>query len=200
MGPAIWGTLSDERRAHVVIHEAAHRFAGMSDEGYYTKDACLDSATTLGLAPGDLLDNADSYACFVDLALHHGEDALRGFLADRSGHTLTFTQSPPGDVDLRGGNEHDVWFTVGIPRGEGLTQLPAGFNTRFYLIDDAYNEFPMRSLAGPVVEFGTEGSVFIPAATRTQLIARGVRTGRVIAMVRLPQMTYLFEVRVNFRY
>ncbi|HSO07694.1 MAG TPA: hypothetical protein VLW45_10655, partial [Pelomicrobium sp.] len=140
------------------------------------------------------------YACFVQLLLHHGEDALRGLLADRAGQTLTFTQSPPGDVDLRSGREHDVWFTAGIPRGPGVTELPSGFSTRFYLIDDAYNEYPMAALSGPVAEYGTEGAVFIPAATRARLIERGVRTGRVIALVRLPRMTYMFEVRVDFRF
>jgi len=200
MGEDIWGGMSDERRAHVVIHEAAHRYGGVLDQGYFSQGTCLDSADTLGLAPGELLNNADSYACFIYLVLHHGEGALRGFLADRAGYTLTFTQNPPGDVDLRSGREHDPWFTVGIPRGEGLTELPGGFSTRFYLIDDAYNEYAMQSLAGPVAEFGTDAGVFIPAATRAQLIASGVRTGRVIAQVRLPQITYMFEVRVNFRY
>jgi hypothetical protein len=171
MGPDIWGTLSDARRAHVVIHESAHLFV-----------------------------NADSYACFVYLAIHHGEDVLREFLADRAGHTLAFTQSPQGEINLRSGRDMDTWFTVGIPRGEGHTELPPGFRTRFYFIDEAYNEYPVDGLAGPASEFGTQGAAYLPTRTRAQLMERGIRQGRLMCRVRIPQNDYLFEIPVRFRY
>jgi hypothetical protein len=49
-----------------LIHEGAHRYDGAADEAYYTL-GCQSTAQTIALSDAQRLNNADSYACLVEI-------------------------------------------------------------------------------------------------------------------------------------
>lgn len=51
-----------------IVHEGAHRFIDVTDEGYYTLE-CEDTAETAGLTEGQRRNNADCYSCLVQSVL-----------------------------------------------------------------------------------------------------------------------------------
>lgn len=75
-------------RSNLITHEAAHLFLGVDDHGYFGSN-CVQydpsaEKSTARLTEADLLDTADSYACFVQL-LAHLEGAEEGeTLAERA--------------------------------------------------------------------------------------------------------------------
>ncbi len=58
----IWYSLSDRKKANIIIHELAHDAAGRDDEAY------IWEAKYNTLSSEDAIDNADSYSNFADEA------------------------------------------------------------------------------------------------------------------------------------
>jgi Lysine-specific metallo-endopeptidase len=60
---SFWG-LTDQEKAAVIIHEAAHRYVGIGDKVYAWENPRTSTRDYSRLTPKQAMDNADSYAWF----------------------------------------------------------------------------------------------------------------------------------------
>jgi hypothetical protein len=117
-----------ETRSGTIIHELAHYYLGLDDTGYFAlgcaetgrpstaPNAWHEDSGTAGDNPAIRLNNADSYACFVNfLAIMPAVD-MEARAADYRGDNLHITARGGTYIYTETGNEQEPLFNIeGVP-------------------------------------------------------------------------------------
>jgi len=173
-------------QSNTLTHEAAHKYLGVRDKGYFAKD-CVETARvaskegneetekdsgTAGDNPSKRFNNADSYSCFVHFLLRRGTEALTKQAADYKGLNLKL-EAPEGWIATQTTQPKRTIFR--------LTELPtnSGFRAKWSLIGPNDEKFRVMSARNDKIDtqvFDEDAmEVYVPTDTRSQLEQKNIR-------------------------
>ena len=172
-------------QSNTLTHEAAHKYLGVRDTGYFAKD-CVETARvkskegnpetekdsgTAGDNPSTRLNNADAYACFVHFLLRRDKETLAKQAADYRGDNLDL-DAPEGWIATQTTAPKRTIFRV-----KGLPTTNSGFRARWKLIGNG-EEFHVMSARNdqfPTQVFDEDAlEVYVPTDVRTQLEKKNI--------------------------
>jgi hypothetical protein len=173
-------------QSNTLTHEAAHKYLGVRDKGYFAKD-CVETARvaskegneetekdsgTAGDNPSKRFNNADSYSCFVHFLLRRGTEALAKQAADYKGENLKL-DAPERWIATQTTQPKRTIFR--------LTDLPtnSGFRAKWNLIAPNGDKFRVMSARNDKIDtqvFDEDAlEVYVPTDVRSQLEQRNIR-------------------------
>ena len=194
-GPADYGMIylcmpafsnaSAIEQSNTLTHEAAHKYLGVRDKGYFAKD-CVETARvaskegneetekdsgTAGDDPSKRLNNADSYSCFVHFLLRRGTEKLTKEAADYSGKNLKL-DAPEGWIATQTEQPKRTVFR--------LMDLPtnSGFRAKWSLIapnGDVFRVMSARDDRIPTQTYDEDAlEVYVPKDVRLELEQKNI--------------------------
>jgi uncharacterized protein DUF4157 len=172
-------------QSNTLTHEAAHKYLGVRDKGYFAKD-CVETARvaskegnektekdsgTAGDNPSTRLNNADSYSCFVHFLLRRGKDALTKQAADYRGENLTFEVPEKWIATQTTQPKRTIFRITDLPTNSGFRAKWSltGNGEQFRLMS------PRNDQINPLVYDSDALEVYVPSDTRSQLEQKNVR-------------------------
>jgi len=182
-------------QSNTLTHEAAHKYLGVRDTGYFAKD-CVETARvkskegnpetekdsgTAGDNPSTRLNNADAYACFVHFLLRLGKEARTAKAADFRGDNLKLDAPEEWIATKTSTPKRTIFRLIGLPAN-------SGFRARWKLIANN-EEFRVSSARNDKINtqvFDEDAlEVYVPTDVRAQLEAKNIHTVTLQADVQL---------------
>jgi hypothetical protein len=181
-----WPTFDEElnatQQANTLTHETAHKYLGVADTGYFTKD-CEESARienakeerdsgTAGDSPATRLNNADSYACFVHFLKNIGKEARAKKAAEFKGDNLKLEADEDWIYTRTRSSSRATFRITEIPEKSGFR-----FKWTLFAGGDEFRVKSARSDTHPTHVFNEDAVwVYVPADVRLKLEEKGVTT------------------------
>jgi hypothetical protein len=167
-----------------LIHEGCHAFAGLNAGGeLYFEEDCGEG-DVVGQSRAFRLQNADSFACFVELLTHSGEVDLGARARHTKGEDLALVQKPAGAIKLSGPESAPTFSLAGYHE-VGIKGM------QWILKDDSERRYLLRK-GEEVIEPDTEvdwvSGIIIGAKTRALLHERGITRCRLFVVSRIPEV------------
>ena len=116
-------------QSNTLTHEAAHKYLGVSDTGYFAK-SCEETprvqtaeekdSGTAGDNPSQRLNNADAYACFVHFLLRLGKEARTTKAADFRGDNLKLNAPEEWIATQTATPKRTMFRLIGLPANSGF--------------------------------------------------------------------------------
>jgi Putative peptidoglycan binding domain len=167
----------------VLVHEGCHAFAGLNAGGeLYLEDNCGEGDVA-GQSRAYRLQNADSFACFVQLLAHAAGTDLEKRVQHSKGADLAVRQKPTGNVSLGGPEGTPTFSLVGFS-DVGIKGI------RWILKDDAGRHYLLRKgdeVIEPDRDVDWVSDIIIGAKTRALLRERGIQKAQLFAVSRIPE-------------
>jgi len=194
--------MADFNQSRGVIHEAAHRYLGVDDTGYFGSQQDLnlpncqetphpagtgyaqdDKSGTEGDNPGIRLFNADAYACFVHFLVHaKAPDVTRQARQYRGGDLSikVVTRGVQGNIYTETQTPTEPSFRIdNVPENSGFR-----FRWRFLVGSNRFNPLSTRgSYTGAYDEGNLE--VFVGPGARSTLAGSTETKGKIVCEVKL---------------
>jgi len=167
-----------------LVHEGCHAFGGLNAGGELYHDDDCGEGDVAGQTRAFRLQNADSFACFVELLTHSAETNLAARVQHSKGGDLALGQKPPGDIKLSGPETAPSFSLVGFSE-MGIKGV------RWILRDDADRKYLLRresQIIAPDTEVDWVEGIIIGAKTRVLLQERGVSQAHLLAVSRIPEV------------
>lgn len=172
-------------QSNTLTHEAAHKYLGVRDTGYFAKD-CVETARipskegneeterhsgTAGDNPSTRLNNADAYSCFVHFLLRRDKETLAKQAGEYRGDKLDI-ETPEKWIATRTTQpKRTIFKLTGAPTN-------SGFRAKWKLIGGG-EEFRVKSGRNDQIDtqvFDSDAmEVYVPTDVRSQLEQKNIR-------------------------
>jgi len=162
-------------QSNTLTHEAAHKYLGVTDTGYFADD-CVETARnasakeekdsgTAGDSPSKRLNNADAYSCFVHFLLRRDKETLAKQAAEYRGDKLELEAPEKWIATQTTQPKRTIFRLTGLPTN-------SGFRARWKLIGNG-EEFRVLSARNdqfPTQVFDEDAlAVYVPTDVRSKL-------------------------------
>ncbi len=188
---------NDDMRAHTLIHEGSHAYAGISgaNEVYFSTGSCEDSEDTAGLSPTLRMAQADSAACIVHHLVRRQAEDVKKSKELVAGELLKgiLQLGLKGAIPLSGPAKKPRFMVYEVPvvRAANLKQ-GGGFAFRWRLKDDQDRGYLLRGTQEDEILDSTtytgQSEVYIGEKTRALLAQRKVTQAVLECTVRVPEV------------